>query len=86
MLWKVTASITVADAATGSPLAGAVIRGHWSGVYSANVSRTSGGSGQVRIITPFVRNRGTITFTVDSVEKDGQSYALSGLTSASISN
>ena len=86
VLWKVTATITATDAATGSPLAGAVIRGHWSGVYAGNVSRTSSGNGQVRLVTSFVRNRGTMTFTVDSVEKSGQSYALSGSTSASISN
>jgi hypothetical protein len=85
-LWKVTATLTATDAATGGPLASAVIRGHWSGVYAANVSRTSSGNGQVRVSTPFVRNQGTITFTVDSVERDGQSYALSGSTSASISN
>ena len=85
-LWKVTASVTATDVATGSPLAGAVVRGHWSGVYSASVSRTSGANGQVRVSTSYIRNRGTITFTVDSVEKGGQSYALSGSTSASISN
>ena len=85
-LWRVTASVTATDAMTGGPLAGAVIRGHWSGVYSASVSRTSGANGQVRFSTAYLRNRGTVTFTVDSVEKDGQSYALSGSTTASISN
>jgi hypothetical protein len=71
-----TAVVTIVDA-TGTPLEGATVEGHWSGAASDSDSGTTNADGQVSLDSDEVKNAPsgtTFTFTVDSVVKDGWTY------------
>lgn len=82
-LWRAAATVTITDGA--AVINGATVQGHWSGAYKANVSGTTQ-NGQVSFSTNWILTAGTVTFTVDSVVKNSQSYVLHGETSDSISH
>jgi len=80
-LRRAAATVTLTDGA--AVINGATVQGRWSGAYKANVSGTTQ-NGQVTFSTNWILTAGTVTFTVDSVVKNGQSYVLQGQTSDSI--
>jgi thermitase len=70
------AVITIVNA-SGSPVAGATVSGHWSGATSDTDSAVTSSSGQVTVRSNWVRRPapGTIyTFTVDSLSLNGWTY------------
>jgi serine protease len=69
---RVTATIPLKDASNVG-VSGATVYGHWSGAYTASVSKTTNSEGQATFRTPWVVC-GTFTFTVDNVVKDGWTY------------
>jgi len=79
--WRAAATVTITNGA--AVINGATVQGRWSGAYKANVSGTTQ-NGQVTFSTNWILTAGTVTFTVDSVVKNGQSYVLQGQTSDSI--
>ncbi len=81
--WKATAAVTVKDAA-GKAIGGATLAGHWSGLATGNVTGTTNSKGKVSFTSASIRTSGTAKFTTDTVTKNGQSYTLTGQTSASI--
>ena len=81
--WKATATVTLTTP-SGSPIASATVYGHWSGVYSGSVSKTTSGTGKAAFTSGSIRTSGTVTFTVDRVVKSGQTYLLTGDTDGSI--
>jgi len=82
-LWRSTATVMITDGA--AVINGANVQGRWSGVYKANVSGTTQ-NGQISFRTGWIPTASTVTFTVDSVVKNSQNYALFGETSDSISH
>lgn len=87
--WRATAVITVKDTdASGLPIAGTTVNGHWSDAYSGPVSGTTKNDGTVSFRTGWISTSGTVAFTIDEVSKDGYVYTLSGdgETTDSISN
>ena len=84
--WQVTALVTIRDKDTsGLPVSRAGVNAHWSGVHNESVSRATRKNGDVSFKTGWNRTQGTVTFTVDVVEKDGENYVLSGEISDSVS-
>jgi subtilisin len=82
-----SANIRIVDAA-GQPVAGAVVTGHWSGLATGNTSGATVTAGTVTLVSSKAKaSRGTFTFTVDSVTKNGWTYSASAnaTTSGSIS-
>jgi hypothetical protein len=85
--WRVTATVTITENdASGSPIEKATVQGHWIDAYSGNASGTTDNDGKVSFRTGWIRNSGTVTFTVDKVTKNSTVYALTGETSDSISH
>jgi len=71
---KAIATITILDS-DGSPVEGATVYGHWSGLTSGDVSGVTDANGQVVFESSLVKNAaGTFTFTVDDVVKEGYVY------------
>lgn len=70
---KVTATVPILDALNVA-VSGATVDGNWSGDYTASVSGTTNGEGTVNFRTPWVKDCGTFTFTVDNVVKTGWTY------------
>lgn len=69
-----TATVTIVDA-SGLPVAGASVSGHWSGLTNDLDSGVTDTAGRVSLNSNSVKNAvGTFTFTVDSVAKDGWTY------------
>jgi len=81
--WRCTATVTVTDL-SGTPIADAVVEGHWSNVYSANVSGTTDKNGVESWRSSWISSSGTLVFTVDRVSKGTQDYILTGETSDSV--
>ncbi|MFH1884819.1 MAG: Ig-like domain-containing protein [Planctomycetota bacterium] len=82
--WRVTAEVTITETDSSGP---ATVEATWSGAYSGSVSGTTDEDGAVSFRTGFIRESGTVTFTVNKVVKDGLEYILAGETSGdSISN
>lgn len=70
---QVTAQVPILDSAhTG--VAEAAVSGTWSGAYSANVSRSTNGSGTASFQTSWVKGCGTFTFTVTNATKTDWLY------------
>ena len=68
------ATVTIVDA-DGNPVEGATVYGQWSGLTSDSDSGVTDASGKVALSSDRVRNvRGTFTFTVTDVTKDGWAY------------
>ena len=85
--WQVTATAFIRDTDASGPLIeGATVSGYWSGDHTGDVSGNTDRKGKVRFKTPSLQGTGTVTFTVDSIVKDGIEYTLSGETSDSMSN
>jgi thermitase len=84
-----TATVSVVDA-TGNPVSGATVSGHWSGATSDSESSLTNSSGQVTLTSNRVRRppSGTVfTFTVDNIVLSGWTYdsASNVITTNSIS-
>ena len=79
------ATVTVVDA-DGSPVEGATVYGHWSGLTTDSDSGVTDASGQVSLSSDRVRDaEGLFTFTVDDVVLSGYIYdEENSVTSASI--
>lgn len=79
-IWcRVTAVVIIKENdASGLPLEGATVKGHWSDAYSDTSSGNTDKNGKVYFETGWIRTEGTITFTVDKVVENGQEYNLSG--------
>jgi len=82
--WRVTATVTIVDE-QATPIGGATVRGHWSGVYERNVSGIAT-NGQVTLWTGWMQTSGTLTLTIDSIVKNNLEYVLYGETGESISH
>lgn len=68
------AVVTVKEA-SGNPVGGASVYGHWSGLTSDSDSGVTDGGGQVILTSDAVKNEsGTFTFNVDDIVKDGWVY------------
>lgn len=80
-----TAVVTVKDQ-TGAVKSGATVTGQWSGLTTGTASATTNTSGLASFKSLRTKNRGTFTFTVNSISLAGYTYdAASNLqTSASI--
>lgn len=76
----------VENDAYGPAIEGATVEGYWSDAYSGNVAGTTNKDGVVSFRTSWIREAGTVTFTVDRVVKNGQEYILAGDTGGSISH
>jgi hypothetical protein len=73
-----TATVTVVDSA-GALVESATVVGQWSGLTSDTDSEATGSNGEVALYSDFVKSaRGTFTFTVETVAKDGWTYEPSG--------
>ena len=71
---RAVATVTILDT-DGSPVEGATVYGHWSGLVNEDVSGVTDANGQVIFKTSLVKNAsGTFTFTVDDVVKEGYIY------------
>ena len=76
-LWsRATATVTVL--VDGAPLKEATVHGSWSGAYEDKVVGMTTGEGTITFRSKWVKQAGIFTFTVDSVEKDGVNYILTG--------
>ncbi|CAD6492745.1 MAG: Subtilase family protein [Candidatus Argoarchaeum ethanivorans] len=75
MAWTwATAAVTIQDY-TGTPVTGAAVYGHWSGLTSDTDSGTTNENGRIVLESDKVHKiGGTFTFTVDNVIKNGYSY------------
>jgi serine protease len=83
--WRVTATVTITENnASGSAIVNAMVDGTWSDAYSGAVSGTTDKDGKVSFRSSFIRESGTVTFTVDKVTKDGEKYTQDGKISDSI--
>ena len=83
------ATVTIVDP-LGNPVAGATVRGSWTGATSGTSSGRTGSNGQVTFRSTSLRlppSGTTFTFTVDSVTKSGWTYdtGANGETSDSVS-
>jgi PKD repeat protein len=58
----------------GQSVAGATVKGAWTGLVTGTSTGTTGADGSVLLSSKRTRKSGTITFTVTSVEKAGYSY------------
>jgi PKD repeat protein len=67
------AKVTITDTA-GQPVAGATVKGSWSGVVSKNVSGVTNSTGNRTFSSPTSTKPGTYTFTVTSVSLAGYAY------------
>lgn len=82
---NVTATVTIrANGPEGLPIERAMVQGRWSLDTSSSVSGTTDKNGKITFIKAPITRRGTVTFTVDKVTKDGQQYDVIGQTSNSI--
>jgi PKD repeat protein len=70
---RAKATVTVTDAA-GQPVAGAEVKGSWSGVVRRNVSGRTNSNGKVTLSSWGSSQAGTYTFTVTSVSISGYTY------------
>ena len=82
--WRVTATVTIVDE-QATPIGGATVRGHWSGVYERNVSGVTT-NGQVTFWTGWMQTSGALTLTIDGITKNSLEYILYGETGESISH
>ena len=64
----------------GTPLGEAIVNGYWSGSFDQAVSDTTANEGTIEFVSRWVKQAGTFTFTVTSVEKNGVTYVLAGET------
>ncbi len=70
------ATVTIVDGG-GSPVEGATVSGHWSGLTTDTDSGTTNAEGKIALDSDQIKNTdGTFTFTVDSVTKEGWTYNL----------
>jgi hypothetical protein len=68
------ATVTIVDS-TDTPVSGATVYGHWSGLTSDSDSDITDGNGQVELSSDKLRNpSGTFTFCVDDVVLSGGTY------------
>ena len=74
--YRARAAVRITNNA-GQPVAGATVRGAWSGLTSRNVSATTNTSGVATFNSTSTRSRGTFIFTVTGVTKSGLSYTSS---------
>jgi beta-glucanase (GH16 family) len=71
---QATARVTVLDG-TGKPVAGAVVKGQWSGLVSnGDGSKTTGTDGTALFYSGRSNNPGTFTFCVTGITKAGMTY------------
>jgi len=73
--WAI-ATVTIVDA-SGGPVDGATVNGHWEGATRDSDSGTTGANGQVSLQSDSVKNPPpgtTFTFVVDTVAKGGWTY------------
>jgi hypothetical protein len=83
--WRVQTTITVSENdASGLPVGGAIIHGHWSGAHNDTVSGKTDKKGNVSFRTGWIRTWGAVKFTVDEALKNDQDYKLFGETEESI--
>jgi uncharacterized repeat protein (TIGR02543 family) len=67
------AVVTVRDN-LGNPVAGAIVKGSWSGIVTGGVTGTTGADGKAVFTSKKTKKKGTITFTVTGVSKSGYVY------------
>jgi thermitase len=72
-----SAAVLVVDAG-GTPVAGAVVSGAWSGVVAGSSSGTTGSNGIATLTSNRTRTNGTATLTVTGVSGAGCTYAPAG--------
>lgn len=73
--WVATAMVTVSE--DGLSVSGATVEGVWSGLYNKKASNTTDIFGFISFETGWLRQAGTVTFTVTRiVAPDGQEYVL----------
>lgn len=70
---KATATVLILDS-SNLGVEGATVSGSWSGVYSANVSGTTGTDGKVTFKTSLVKGGGIFTFNVNDITKERWIY------------
>lgn len=83
---RAVATVMVVNA-SGSPVSGANVSVHWSGLASNSGSKTTGSSGKATFYSSWRRNaNGTFTITVDDIAKSGwvYDYSANAVSSASI--
>lgn len=71
--WRANAAVSVVDA-QGVAIAGATVKGRWSGMSSVIVSGTTGTNGTVTFASAQARTSGTFTFTVTGITRTGYTY------------
>ena len=70
-----SAAVKLVDGA-GQPVAGATVRGQWSGLVSRSVSTTTDASGIARFLSPSTRtSSGSFRFAVTGASRSGYTYA-----------
>ncbi len=81
---RVTVFVVDADF---NPVAGALVRGAWSGLVSGDVTGTTGSDGSVSLISKQTNKKGVITFTVSDVSFPGHTYdpTMNALSNVSLS-
>ena len=83
--WRLIATVSIQENdASGLPVEGATVEGHWSGSCSGAESGRTDKNGQVSFRTGWIRASGVVNFTIDEIVKNGQVYKLSGETEDSV--
>jgi hypothetical protein len=73
--YNAIATVLVTDHSGITPVEGATVSGHWSGLTNDTDSGITDESGTVPLKSDKVKNaNGTFTFTVDNIIKDGWTY------------